>query len=94
VRADASPYARPPRARAAGPADALLQTLEAQNVFRGSNFVIGPISLSCGPLSERIYKICTSLSTGFVENIGELERTVARKPLPDAAFRGAVAAPQ
>jgi hypothetical protein len=75
-------------------AEAPLQALEAKKVFRGSNFVIGPISLSCGPLSERIYKICTLLSTGFVENIGIAARAVARKPLPDAGFRGAAGAPQ
>jgi hypothetical protein len=81
-------------APAEGPAEAPLQALEAQKVFRGSNFVMGPISLSCGLLSERIYKICTPLSTGFVENIRDAARAFARKPLPDAGFRGVVGAPQ
>lgn len=39
-------------------------------------------------LSEEIYKICTLLSTGIVENVRGDDRQTARKALPDVVFRG------
>lgn len=39
-------------------------------------------------LSEQIYKICTLLSTGFVENVRADDRETAREALPDVAFGG------
>ena len=38
-------------------------------------------------LSAQIYKICTLLSTGIVENVLDHVRSTAREALPDAAFR-------
>jgi hypothetical protein len=43
-------------------------------------------------LSGRIYKICTLLSTGFVENMRRTRAATLRNPLPGAVFRGVVRA--
>jgi hypothetical protein len=42
-------------------------------------------------LSERIYKICTLLSTGIVENARRAMVATSRKALPVADFRGSTA---
>jgi hypothetical protein len=68
--------------------------LELAAFFSGAIFVIGLFSLTGAILSDRIYKICTPLSTGFVENIRESGSQPARKPLPDAPLRGAGHSPQ
>jgi hypothetical protein len=64
------------------------QVIEKARFFFGAIFVWRAFFLTGALLSVRIYKICTSLSTGFVENIGAARTTAARKPLPDAPFRG------
>jgi hypothetical protein len=65
--------------------------LETTVVFFGSNFVQRAFFEAGALLSDRIYKICTRLSTGFVEKIAVARTAPARKPLPDADFRGALA---
>jgi hypothetical protein len=62
--------------------------------FYGTIFVIEPFSLTSALLSHRMYKICTPLSTGFVENICIGAPAPPRKPLPDVVLRGGAAAPQ
>jgi hypothetical protein len=62
--------------------------LEFPSFFRDTIFVMGPFSLTGTTLSDRIYKICTPLSTGFVENIHERRAAPARKTRPGAGFRG------
>jgi len=52
-------------------------------------FVTALFSLTWTRLSKSIYKICTLVSTGFVENPRAAARPSPRKPLPDADFRGA-----
>jgi protein gp37 len=37
-------------------------------------------------LSDRIYKMCTILSTGFVDNAVRAPRAIGRKALPGAGF--------
>jgi hypothetical protein len=64
------------------------QVLESMSFFHGSILVTAQIFLTCAGLSDRIYKICTPLSTGFVENIGRAGGAPPRKPWPDADFRG------
>ena len=69
------------------------QVVETWGVFSRSILVWRAFSLTGTLLSMRIYKIYTPLSTGFVENIRRLRPTAARKPLRDAAFRGARCSP-
>jgi hypothetical protein len=45
------------------------------------------ISVAGAPLSDRIYKICTLLSTGFVENLTPLYRRKVLEALCGAALR-------
>jgi hypothetical protein len=68
--------------------------IELASFFHDMIFVIGPFYVTGATLSDRIYKICTPLSTGFVENIRESGSQPARKPLPDAPLRGADHSPQ
>jgi hypothetical protein len=62
--------------------------------FSGAIFVIGLFSLTGAILSDRIYKICTPLSTGFVEKIRNLLARPVRKAWPGAGFRGVPHSPQ
>jgi len=75
----------------AEPVEAAWHVLETTVVFFGSNFVQSGFFEAGARLSDRIYKICTRLSTGFVEKIVVPRTAPARKPLPDADFRGAPA---
>jgi hypothetical protein len=52
-----------------------------------TNLVSLAFFLSGGRLSARIYKICTLLSTSFVEKIAEANRRGGRKALSGAVFR-------
>jgi hypothetical protein len=70
------------------PAEAMQHALEWKHFFRGAFFVTAPISLTRALLSDRIYKICTLLSTGFVENARERRPATLPKALPGAGFRG------
>ena len=65
----------------------LLQTIESMMEFFVANLVRLAFSLSGRRLSARIYKICTLLSTSFVENIAEANRATPRKALSGAVFR-------
>src|SRR5215470_5813302 len=56
-----------------------------QNV--GAKLGIAEKSLAAGPLSGKIYTICTLLSTDIVENRIDVERKASRKALLDAGFR-------
>jgi hypothetical protein len=69
------------------------QVLETLRVFFGSILVWRGFFLTGGPLSAPIYKICTLLSTAFVDKIGAARTPPARKPLPDVVFRGAARFP-
>jgi hypothetical protein len=71
-------------------AERKLQVLESVYLFFGPIFVMGRFFLPGVTLSDRIYKICTSLSTGFVENIRRHRRGTRRKPRRGAGFRGAL----
>ena len=73
-------------------AETLLQSLESPSFFYDTIFVTALFFLTWTGLSNPIYKICTLVSTGFVENPRVAARTAPRKPLPDADFRGAGAA--
>ncbi|MGE5103410.1 MAG: hypothetical protein ACM3NZ_01600 [Betaproteobacteria bacterium] len=64
------------------------QVFESRGLFFGPILVIGRFSLPGAGLSERIYKICTPLSTGFVENIRRRWRGMRWKPRRGAGFRG------
>ena len=44
-------------------------------------------------LSEPIYKICTLLSTGFVDNRVPIAQAAASKPAPGAVFGGSATLP-
>jgi hypothetical protein len=44
-------------------------------------------------LSDQMYKICTLLSTGFVENHAADQAAAPRKPLSGAGFRAMPQAP-
>lgn len=66
-----------------------LQSLESTSFFYDTIFVTALFFLTCTGLSNPIYKICTLVSTGFVENPRAAARPSPRKPLPDADFRGA-----
>ena len=69
------------------------QVLELASLFHDTIFVIEPISLTGAALSKRIYKICTLLSTGFVDNVAARGGTPPRKAWPGAGFRGATRVP-
>jgi hypothetical protein len=71
-----------------------MQSLELTLLFFGANFVTGLIFLPGGILSDRIYKICTPLSTGFVDKRPDHRRVPSRKPLQDVVFRGVTCFPQ
>jgi hypothetical protein len=75
------------------PAEIAPQVLELASLFHDMIFVMKPISLTGAALSKRIYKICTLLSTGFVDNVAAPGETPARKAWPDAGFRGAARVP-
>jgi hypothetical protein len=75
------------------PAEIASQVLELASLFHDTIFVIKPISLTGAALSKRIYKICTLLSTGFVDNVAACGATPPRKAWPDAGFRGATREP-
>jgi len=70
------------------------QVLESVSFFRDAIFVTAPIFLPGMALRNPMYKIYTLLSTGFVENLPRGDRGAARKPLPDAGFRGVPRLPQ
>jgi hypothetical protein len=70
-------------------AETALQVLELASFFHDTIFVMAKIFLTCTALSAPIYKICTLLSTGFVENPQVRPGPSPRKPLPDADFGGA-----
>jgi hypothetical protein len=74
--------------RSRAPVEAPKHVLEWTAVFFGSFLVWRVFFVAGTPLSARIYKICTLLSTGFVEKIAVPRTTAARKPLPDAVLRG------
>jgi hypothetical protein len=73
------------------PVEAFKHLLDSKPFFFGSFFVWRAFSVAGTPLSARIYKICTPLSTGIVEKIAVARTTLARKPLRGAVSRGAPA---
>jgi len=75
------------------PSETAAQSLELASFFHDAIFVMTPISLTGATLSDRIYKICTPLSTGFVENLRERATIPPREAWPGAGFRGTTAAP-
>jgi len=75
------------------PSETAAQSLELASFFHDAIFVMTPISLTGATLSDRIYKICTPLSTGFVEKKSTSRTPSARKALPDAAFEGGPVSP-
>jgi hypothetical protein len=75
------------------PAEIASQVLELPSLFHDTIFVMKPISLTGAALSKRIYKICTLLSTGFVDNVPARAGTPPRKAWPGAGFRGAARVP-
>ena len=70
-------------------AETHLQSLESASFFYDTIFVTALFFLTWTRLSNPMYKICTLVSTGFVENPRAAARPPPRKPLPDADFRGA-----
>jgi hypothetical protein len=70
-------------------AEAHFQLLVSVQLFFGSFFVRARFSLRCNGLSDRMYKICTLSSTGFVDNGRWRVKATSRKALLGAAFRGA-----
>jgi len=70
-------------------AETARQGLESAPFFYDTIFVTALFFLTWTRLSNPIYKICTLVSTGFVENPRAAARPPPRKPLPDADFRGA-----
>jgi hypothetical protein len=74
-------------------AETPLQVFELASFFHDAIFVTAMIFLTGTALSDRIYKICTLLSTGFVENLPAAGTTPPRKALPDAHFGGAARLP-
>jgi hypothetical protein len=79
--------------RAAGSSDAksatafALHSIESIGNFSGAILVSLAFLLSGRRLSAGIYKICTLLSTRFVENIDPANRATRRKALWGAVFR-------
>ncbi|MGE5089341.1 MAG: hypothetical protein ACM3QY_09480 [Candidatus Levyibacteriota bacterium] len=63
------------------------QAIEFMMEFICLNSVSLAFSLTGRRLSAGIYKICTLLSTSFVENIAEADPGVARQALSGAVFR-------
>jgi hypothetical protein len=59
----------------------------------GANLGMTTIFRAPAPLSQRIYKIYTLLSTVFVENVSQPSLAAGRKALPGADFRGMAALP-
>jgi hypothetical protein len=70
-----------------------LQLAEWTTNFIGENLGSATIFPAAAPLSDRIYKIYTLLSTGFVEKLIPTRAAASRKPLSGAAFRGMPVAP-
>jgi hypothetical protein len=70
------------------PVEPMPQVLETRELFFRPILVWGAFSLTGARLSARIYKICTPLSTGFVENIVRPRATAARQAFADAVLRG------
>jgi hypothetical protein len=68
--------------------------IELASFFHDMIFVIRPFSVTGATLSDQIYKICTPLSTGFVEKIRNLPARPVRKAWPGAGFRGVPHSPQ
>jgi hypothetical protein len=81
-------------AQGLAPVERITQTIETNGLFSRPILVGAAFSLTGAPLSLRIYKIYTPLSTGFVENICTVRRPAPRKPLRDAVLRGASPFPQ
>ena len=75
------------------PAEIAPQVIELASLFHDTIFVMGPISLTGAALSKRIYKICTPVSTGFVDNVRGARVRAPRKTLPGAAFHRVGRAP-
>ena len=63
-----------------------LQAFVMVTEIAGANLSIATISPARAALSEQIYKICTLLSTGIVENMTHATPAIGRKPLPGADF--------
>ena len=59
----------------------------------GANLGMATFFRAPAPLSERIDKIYTLLSTGFVENAHRPRAAILRNPLPDAEFEGMAPVP-
>lgn len=72
--------------RAGEPAGWPSQGIEFMRDFFCLNSVSLAFSLSGIRLSAAIYKICTFLSTSFVENITEANPAIGRKALSGAVF--------
>jgi hypothetical protein len=73
-------------------AGSMFHAIEFMMEFLGANLVTLAFSLSGRRLSAGIYKICTLLSTSFVENIAEGNHATARKALSGAVFGASAAA--
>jgi hypothetical protein len=69
------------------------QTLEIGTEKGGAILGIATISPAPALLSAPIYKICTLLSTGIVENIARRRAPPGRKALSGAAFGGMAGLP-
>ena len=68
------------------------QPIDAAGLSSGVSLGIPDKSQSPAALSARMYKICTPVSTGFVDNDVRASRGVLRKALSGARFGAAGAA--
>ena len=85
-----------PSAKDRGSADCgvLVQAIDAKEVSSGESLGIASKTSTPARLSARMYKICTPVSTGFVDNAAAPSARIARKALPDAGFGGVPPASQ
>jgi hypothetical protein len=65
-----------------------LQRIDSLNYLAGAKLGIASFLPAWTLLSDRMYKICTLLSTGFVDNLPIPHLATGRKPLCGAACRG------